>query len=379
MNNTENDKSRSNLPITRKEFTKLVKNPGLLETKMSDINKPSSTQNEEESNEQALEGQFKVLAKDLLTLDELLSLDVSEIPFLVERMIPKYTITFITGESDIGKSLLTSQISLAVCYREKVVDKLIYADFKKAILINTEDSHYALSYRLKKQIEGMHIEEHSDKRFKILLNPDSLIKRITQLLEEEPVDLIVIDAFADLFTGDINQSPRVREFLQKFSNLIIKYHCTFLIVHHIGKGKEKLGASKEHMLGSVGIEGKARHVLQLKETSESEREVWTVKGNYVNTECKKTPFRLKFLSETLHFNTHVSLKPIEEQESTDTEKVERKNSPDPLIQAARKMRYEGMTIEAIGKKLGRSKSTISRWFKEHPPISWDTSSVGPVP
>ena len=159
MNNTENDKSRSNLPITRKEFTKLVKNPGLLETKMADINQPSSTQKEEESNEQALEGQFKVLAKDLLTLDELLSLDVSEIPFLVDGMIPKYTITFITGESDIGKSLLTSQIALSTCYKEKTISKKIHSEFKKAIIISTEDTHYALSFRLKKQLKGLNLKD----------------------------------------------------------------------------------------------------------------------------------------------------------------------------------------------------------------------------
>ena len=318
------------------------------------------------------------LSKDQFTLDELLELDVTEIPFLVEKIIPKESITFIAGSSDVGKSLFYTQLALLLILDKKeFVGFKINSKYKRVILASTEDGAVAISSRIRKQLNGATIETSIRKRMTVLTTSTNLESRIEKLLKEQKVDLVVIDAFADVYGGDINTSNQVRAFLNNFARLSREYQCSVLIVHHIGKGKEKQGANKNQLLGSVGIEGKARQVIILSQPDpdSTKRHLSIVKGNYVSVEDKKKTFVFDFDSNTLTYNksklTYNVGEDIPKQEQI---KQGRKRDPE-LVAKALKLRNERATLEAIGKVVGRDKSTVSKWLKE---LKHDPSSVGSV-
>ena len=68
--------------------------------------------------------------------------------------------------------------------------------------------------------------------------------KVREKLKETSFDLVILDAFADLYDGDINTSNKVRIFLNDFSEMIREFKCAVLIVHHIGKGREGQGFIK---------------------------------------------------------------------------------------------------------------------------------------
>jgi len=321
------------------------------------------------------------LSKDQFTLEELLELDVTEIPFLVDKLIPKESITFIAGSSDVGKSLFYTQLALLLILDKKeFVGFKINSKYKRVILASTEDGAVAISSRIRKQLNGATIETNIRKRMTVLTTSTNLESRIEKLLKEQKSDLVVIDAFADVYGGDINTSNQVRAFLNNFTRLSREYQCAVLIVHHIGKGKEKQGANKSHLLGSVGIEGKARQVIVLSQPDlhSHKRHLSIVKGNYVSLEDKKKTFVFDFDSHTLTYSkSKVTYKVGEDIPKQKQKQIKKGRKLDlELVATARKLRNEGAKLVEIAEVVGKDKSTVSRWLNKP---QYDTSSVGPVP
>lgn len=50
-------------------------------------------------------------------------------------------------------------------------------------------------------------------------SPNYIVKALRKDLQSVKTDLIIIDAFTDVFNGEINSSTKVREFLNQFSKI----------------------------------------------------------------------------------------------------------------------------------------------------------------
>ncbi len=89
--------------------------------------------------------------------------------------------------------------------------------------------------------------------------------------------------------------------MNQFIEIILKYGCPILFVHHIGKGKDSLGPNKDNMLGTVAIHGKARSVLMLTKhrANPKIKSLKIVEDNYVNEELKNQEMILEFNPVTL--------------------------------------------------------------------------------
>ena len=306
------------------------------------------------------------LSKDIFTVGELVSLDVKYIPFLLDRFIPKESITFLAGASDVGKSLFYSDLSLRIITDKKdFIGHKIDPTYGKVLLISTEDGAVAISNRIKKQLGDQKLLKKQMDRMMILTSSANLLVRVKQILSNYSVDLIILDAFGDVFEGDLNTSNKVRVYLNEFAELVKKHKTSMLIVHHIGKGKESLPASKNQLLGSVGIEGKARSVLMLSkdQADPSKRKLKIVKGNYVSDEDKRVSYELVFDPDTLTYSRSSIIvddaSPVVEKQKpgrkTDMEKV----------QIVLKLKREGLTGAVISKRTGIHAATVSRWLKKY--------------
>jgi RecA-family ATPase len=85
------------------------------------------------------------------------------------------------------------------------------------------------------------------------------------MLQDEPVDCIIVDAYSDVFDDtNMNSTAESRAFLHKFHVLSTTYKCVTIFLHHISKAKETSGPSKNNLIGSQALEAKARVVFELR-------------------------------------------------------------------------------------------------------------------
>lgn len=306
------------------------------------------------------------LTKDIFTVGELLSLDYDEYPHLLKKLIPQGNITFLAGSSDVGKSLFYTNLALKIITDQKeYIGQRINPTYGKVLLISTEDGPIAISSRLKKQLNGKKLLKKQEDRMIILTSSDKLVARVKKILNHYSVDLIVLDAFGDVFDGDINTINSVRLFLNEFAEIIKKHNTSMLIVHHIAKGKENQAANKGQLLGSAGIEGKAREVLILtKDTSKpSKRTLKVVKANYASEEDKRVSYELLFDSKTLTYKSMgTAIKELDAE--VEKKKPGRKVNEDQVKEVF-KLKAEGLTGAKIAELTDIHPGTVSRWLKKY--------------
>lgn len=238
---------------------------------------------------------------ELYSATDLLGNDIDEIPFLIENLFPKISIVAFAGSSDVGKSTFLRQLALTVSTGQS--DFLGFKTniiHKRVLYISTEDDHLSTSAIIKKQkgnnplLNKLKLEDFKGLNF--LFDSDNLLKIIKNRLEENSLDLIIIDAFTDIFGEELNSSNKVRTFLNEYYNLIKKHNCLLIFLHHTNKKAETLAPSKNNLLGSQGFEAKMRLVIELRsdKLNNEIKHLCIVKGNYLKDEYKTKSVALKF-------------------------------------------------------------------------------------
>ena len=310
--------------------------------------------------------------KEEWTLEELLNLNVTEIPYVVENLIPCDSLVILAGPSDIGKSTLYTQLAIAIVKGEKeFLGFKLNPVHKRVLIVSTEDGPIPLAFRTRKQISNENLTSNISKNLKVFFTQDNLEKRIRNYLESNFVDLIVVDAFSDLYQGDINASNGVRQFLNRFTEIIQKYRCSVLFVHHVCKGKKKQQSEKDQLLGSTGIVGKVRSVIMLS-INNHQHQLNLVKGNYLSNVDKEKTIYLSFNPSTLTFSTisdYQVVEVIKEGYQASSSFSTRNNRPGRqkdmnLYNQAIKLYKEDMPQVEIAKIVGRDKTTVCKWIKE---------------
>lgn len=310
--------------------------------------------------------------KNVLTGQELLSMQIKEFPTLVKPIFPKVGIVAIAGSSDTGKSTLLRQLAIAISTKAKdFLGFPINATHNSALYITTEDDENAISYLLTIQKEGLKLDNKDFGNLRYLFDEGDVLDQIDQELSRIPADIVIIDAFADLFEGEMNASNKVRSFLNKYSRLAKKFDCLVIFLHHTGKRTEELPPSKNNLLGSQGFEAKMRMVIELrKDLKDSNiRHLCIVKGNYLKDEFKEDSFALTFGDDMLFTNTSKRIPFKSLVKETKKENTDAKNR-------AKELKGKGMPYREISLELqkegfrGIGKSTIGEWLKDCPSVQY---------
>lgn len=236
--------------------------------------------------------------KYIYTGEELLQMENTEIPCLIEPILPSIGIGVIGGSSDTGKSSFLRQLATSICTgQDNFLDFKLNTLHNKVIYVSTEDDANAVSIALKKQnIEGLSPEAYRGLRF-CFDNGDDTVKTLSKMINEEPVDCIIADAYSDLFDeSNMNSTAESRSFLHKFHVLAVTHKCSVIFLHHISKAKETSSPSKNNLIGSQALEAKARVVFELRRdiNEPNNRHLCIVKGNYLSEEFKNKSYVLEF-------------------------------------------------------------------------------------
>jgi hypothetical protein len=134
------------------------------------------------------------------------------------------------------------------------------------------------------------------------LDPDEILNQLETELSVNPVDLVVVDSFGDIFKGaDSNNNMAMRQTVRNFDRIAKKCNCLILFIHHINKSAYKLSPGQEHFQGGAGLVQKVRLAIQLSEGDGDIRYFTVVKGNYCSKHYKENSLELHFSEENFLF------------------------------------------------------------------------------
>ena len=306
-----------------------------------------------------------------ITGRELLEAGNEEMPTLLGPILPKTGLVALVGSSDTGKSAFLRQLALAVALGDDTFAGLpLKLTHQRAVYVSTEDDRRSVSFLTRKQTtRRINILADYERLF-FLFETDDLIVQLTELLALYPVDLIVLDAFSDLFEGRLNDSQFVRAFFKPYKQLAAQHDCLIILLHHTGKYKDEQVPSKHHVVGSQAFEAKMRVVMELRADPvyPELRHLCILKGNYLGREDKESSRVLAF-DENLTFHATGQRQLLETLVKTPTHESGARESATGYTRekydVASQLKAEGKTLTDIAQTLGYAdKSAVSKLIKK---------------
>ena len=291
---------------------------------------------------------------------QLLTDDVVDIPKLVEPILHRVGIAALVGSSDTGKSTLLRHLAICIVTGRKFLDWDVKPIHKRALYVSTEDDQMAISSLLKKQNLDYQLKPEALENLVFIFETDNLLARLEKELKEKPADLIVIDAFADLFTAELYKTNEVRAYLNQYNQLSQRYGCLVIFLHHTKKAAEEMLPSKNNSLGSQGFEAKMRLLIELKSNLQNpqKKHICIVKGNYLPSDFKTKSFDVEF-TENLTFNSLGTRTQFDKLNSNEVTLQSLETEYNEIIS----LKEEGLTLRDIALKFDVSHSTIINRMK----------------
>jgi len=282
-----------------------------------------------------------------------------KIPKLMEPFLQTVGLAALVGTSDSGKSTFLRQLSLSLVLNQN--DFLKYklnGTHKKVIYVSTEDDSNAISYSIRKQVNSIlsgKLIKKKDldllKNLKFIFDATNLHENLTKKLSEHPVDLVIIDAFTDVFTREINANTQVRQFLNSYDVLAKKNKCLIIFLHHIGKRTTRFNPSKDSIIGSQAFEAKMRSVLELRPSKDGKHtELWVLKSNFLEKKWKEKSHILELTKELTFKNTEIK----------GGLQVNAKNSDPELIKKVLELHKNGLSSRKIEDELKNTPHQVSK-------------------
>ena len=309
------------------------------------------------------EEQKEVYRKYLVNGYQMLLSPSESVDCLVEPLLPRSGVAALVGSSDSGKSTLLRGLAMAIASQAKhYLGFEIKARHNRAIYVATEDDENAISSLMHKQLEELYVPKEAFEGLNFIFDTENLIENLDKILEDSPADLVVVDAFADLYTGPMNENNRVRSFLNLFSQLAHKHNTLFIFLHHTGKRTEVLNPSKHNAIGSQGFEAKMRVMMELRPdpVRHDIRHLCIVKGNYLAEEYKHDSYELRF-TPALNFEATGNRVPFGMLRERD---IEKESAEAERLELMRSLRDEGKSYREIAEMLGyKSPTTVMNLLK----------------
>ena len=285
-------------------------------------------------------------------------------PTLLEPILPRQGVVALVGSSDSGKSSLLRGLAMAVVSgKQEYIGFRLNTRYRRAIYVSTEDDQQSVGALMRRQTSSpCDLEAMDYDGLHFIFDTDNLLATLELGLRSCVPDVVIVDAFADLYAGPMNENNRVRGFIQGFAQLAVKYDTLIIFLHHTGKRTETLAPSKHNAIGSQGFEAKMRLMMELRPDPERReiRHLCIVKGNYLPSEYKHDSFELLF-DQNLNYTATGNRVPFAmlKERDVDKESVEAER-----LELIKSLREEGKTLQEIADIIGLSTSTVHRLLQK---------------
>ena len=297
----------------------------------------------------------KKLRKLFIGADVIKNRDFKEIEYVVDKLIPRGSLCALAGESDTGKSSLLRQLAVSLAYGdEDFIGFKLNGTCRNVLYVSTEDGEQATSVWLNKYFDKDESRDDLLSKLNFIFSTEGIIGNLRETIKENCIDLIIVDSYADLYTGSMNNSNEVRNYLNLYNELANEFGITVVFLHHTKKSTAGSRPNKNNILGSQGFEAKMRSVMMLvKDKHEpSHRHLCIVKNNYMPETNKNESYVLNFNEQLAFENTgkRVNFDELVEED---------------YLPLAKQLKNDGKSIRAIAKELNDkghdvSKSTLQR-------------------
>ena len=282
--------------------------------------------------------------------DKLIKLKNNEIEYLVDKLIPRGTLCALVGESDTGKSSLLRQLAVSITYGDdEFLGFKLNESCRNVIYVSTEDGSNATSSWLKKYFGSEESSDENLSKLQFTFSTEKILENLRKVVKEKCIDLIIVDSYADLFVGSMNNSNEVRAFLNKYNDIVNEYGTTVIFLHHTKKSATGSRPNKNNILGSQGFEAKMRSVLMLTKDKEDydKRHLCVVKNNYMSESNKAESY-------VLEFNDHLAF------ENTGKRVLLDSLGEDEMLDKAKQFEKEGYSLREITQFLNAEGFSISK-------------------
>jgi KaiC/GvpD/RAD55 family RecA-like ATPase len=145
----------------------------------------------------------------------------------------------LTGESGIGKSLLTLEFAIKI---SKGLSLWGYDVVKprKIIFIQKENPEYTVQTRLKRIMRGLSVNhlpniQLVDRKFRADLGNSMDLKKITDLIEKSGAEIVILDPLSSYHHANENDNMAMRRILDNLTDISAVTKCSWIVVHHEGK------------------------------------------------------------------------------------------------------------------------------------------------
>lgn len=247
------------------------------------------------------EGRRIVRASDLLRRN------VEKIPVLFDPVFPAEGLAILAGESDACKSMLLRNMAISVATGTPFLGWRYMGKHQSCIFISTEDEEDATSFLLRRHNSTFHCDADALKGLRFIFGSENILQGIKDELLIEPADLVVVDAYSDVFDGkEQNSAAQTRDFINPYKVIAKEHNCLIIFLHHTGKNKENtMPPSKNNFVGSQSLEAAVRLGIELRVDKDdpSIRHLCIVKGNYLGSEYKRESFVLRMDENFVFINT----------------------------------------------------------------------------
>lgn len=219
--------------------------------------------------------------------------------WLVQDLVPGNTVTSLSGDGGVGKSLLALQLAVATAAGKPWLGRFV--DGSGALFVSAEDDQDELHRRLRDiaaaealEFAGLHkltvrslagedaLLCHPDRSG--ALRPSDLFGELDQRIGDEKPALVALDTLADLFPGNENDRAAARQFIGLLRGLAIRHQTAVLLLSHPSLTGLSSGTGTS---GSTGWNNSVRSRLYLSRITDSgfepdpdARVLTTKKANY---------------------------------------------------------------------------------------------------
>ena len=166
----------------------------------------------------------KKLRKLFIGADVIKNRDFKEIEYVVDKLIPRGSLCALAGESDTGKSSLLRQLAVSLAYGdEDFIGFKLNGTCRNVLYVSTEDGEQATSVWLNKYFDKDESRDDLLSKLNFIFSSEGIVGNLRQTIKENCIDLIIVDSYADLFTGSMNNSNEVRNYLNLYNEFANKF------------------------------------------------------------------------------------------------------------------------------------------------------------
>ena len=302
--------------------------------------------------------------KDIWNAKELIERKITKLPTLVDPIFPRCGSIALAGGSDLGKSTFLRQFALSVAIGDtSFLGWDLKTQHQRAIYVSTEDDKDQITISLKTFNEHRNLKSEKFEGVDFVFAIENLVTTLRNRITINKIDVLIIDAFLDVFPGVMNDGGQVRRFITVYDQLAKEFGFLVIFNHHAGKRTQMFAPSKDNLLGSQSFEARMRLVIEMRPDfiDDNKLHLCIVKGNYLPPEYKKESFVIE-ANENRYFSNTGEREVFEHLRETVKEKQDLKKLCGDLKEEGKTVREIEVDLRSQGYKI--SKSTVNRYLKE---------------